>query len=57
MSRLRIQSLRDLGATITMLLEGINGELKDAAEGNVVARKSLRATNAMRRPSRKWKKN
>ncbi|MEX2174758.1 MAG: manganese catalase family protein [Pirellulaceae bacterium] len=29
--------LEIVGATITMLLEGINGELKDAAEGNLVA--------------------
>jgi Mn-containing catalase len=29
--------LEIVGATITMLLEGVNGELKDAAEGNLVA--------------------
>src|SRR5436190_4916112 len=29
--------LEIVGATITMLLAGINGELKDAAEGNLVA--------------------
>lgn len=29
--------LEIVGATITMLLEGVNGQLKDAAEGNLVA--------------------
>ncbi|MGH8162630.1 MAG: manganese catalase family protein [Gammaproteobacteria bacterium] len=29
--------LEIVGATITMLLDGINGEIKDAAEGNLVA--------------------
>lgn len=29
--------LEIVGATITMLLEGVNGEVKDAAEGNLVA--------------------
>ncbi len=29
--------LEIVGATITMLLDGVNGELKDAAEGNLVA--------------------
>src|SRR6187402_400438 len=29
--------LEIVGATITMLLNGINGELKDAVEGNLVA--------------------
>lgn len=29
--------LEIVGATITMLLEGVNGKLKDAAEGNLVA--------------------
>jgi Mn-containing catalase len=29
--------LEIVGATITMLLEGVNGEIKDAAEGNLVA--------------------
>src|SRR3954454_11162244 len=30
--------LEIVGATITMLLDGINGELKNAAEGNALAR-------------------
>ena len=29
--------LEIVGATITMLLDGVNGEIKDAAEGNLVA--------------------
>ncbi|HEY1067193.1 MAG TPA: manganese catalase family protein, partial [Pirellulales bacterium] len=29
--------LEIVGATITMLLDGVNGELKEAAEGNLVA--------------------
>src|SRR3954453_11082372 len=30
--------LEIVGATITMLLDGVNGELKDAAEGNLLSR-------------------
>jgi Mn-containing catalase len=35
--------LEIVGATITMLLEGVNGELKEAAEGNLVAQMGSRA--------------
>jgi manganese catalase len=35
--------LEIVGATITMLLEGVNGELKEAAEGNLVAQMGARA--------------
>jgi Mn-containing catalase len=35
--------LEIVGATITMLLEGVNGELKDAAEGNLVAQMGAKA--------------
>ena len=35
--------LEIVGATITMLLEGVNGELKNAAEGNLVAQMGARA--------------
>lgn len=35
--------LEIVGATITMLLEGINGELKNAAEGNLVAQMGARS--------------
>jgi Mn-containing catalase len=36
--------LEIVGATITMLLEGVNGKLKEAAEGNLVAQMGSRAT-------------
>ena len=35
--------LEIVGATITMLLEGVNGEVKDAAEGNLVAQMGNRS--------------
>src|SRR5512145_1994720 len=35
--------LEIVGATITMLLDGVNGELKDAADGNLVAQMGARA--------------
>jgi Mn-containing catalase len=35
--------LEIVGATITMLLEGVNGELKDAADGNLVAQLGSRS--------------
>jgi len=35
--------LEIVGATITMLLEGVNGKLKEAAEGNLVAQMGARA--------------
>jgi Mn-containing catalase len=35
--------LEIVGATITMLLDGINGELKDAADGNLVAQIGAKA--------------
>src|SRR4051812_47576880 len=35
--------LEIVGATITMLLEGVNGELKNAAEGNLVAQMGARS--------------
>jgi Mn-containing catalase len=35
--------LEIVGATITMLLDGVNGELKEAAEGNLVAQMGSRA--------------
>ena len=36
--------LEIVGATITMLLDGVNGELKNAAEGNMVAQMGARTT-------------
>jgi Mn-containing catalase len=35
--------LEIVGATITMLLDGVNGEIKNAAEGNLVAQMGARA--------------
>jgi Mn-containing catalase len=35
--------LEIVGATITMLLDGVNGELKEAAEGNLVAQMGAKA--------------